>query len=80
MKTTLVIADSVMAKVRREAAKRGCTMSELVESALRQMFMRKLEPPRRPELPTFSGGEMLIDVADRNALFEMFDREDRGDR
>ncbi|HET8624498.1 MAG TPA: ribbon-helix-helix protein, CopG family [Gemmatimonadales bacterium] len=35
MKTTLNIPDAVMAELRREAARQGRTMSELVEAALR---------------------------------------------
>ncbi len=38
MKTTLNIDDTVMAQLKREAARRGKTMSELVETALRQLF------------------------------------------
>jgi hypothetical protein len=38
VKTTLTIDDSVMRLLKQEAAKRGCTMSELVESALRLAF------------------------------------------
>ncbi|MFN8582881.1 MAG: ribbon-helix-helix protein, CopG family [Gemmatimonadaceae bacterium] len=34
MKTTLNIDDSVMARLKREAARSGRTMSELVETAL----------------------------------------------
>ena len=35
MKTTLNIDDTVMAELKREAARQGRTMSELVETALR---------------------------------------------
>ena len=38
MKTTLNIDDTVMAQLRREAARQGRTMSELVETALRNLF------------------------------------------
>jgi predicted transcriptional regulator len=37
MKTTLNIDDTVMKRLREEAARTGRTMSELVESALRQL-------------------------------------------
>jgi len=70
MKTTLNIDDSVMALLKREAVRQGRTMSELVESALRQM----LRAPRRrrdlPPLPTFPSGGHLVDVADRDALYQ----------
>ncbi len=71
MKTTLNIDDKVMEKLRREAARRKRTMSELVESALR-LF---LAPSRRqatslPALPSFDGGGALVDIADRDALYQ----------
>jgi hypothetical protein len=44
MKTTLNIHPAVMAQLRREAARRGCTMSELVESALQLLLQITLPP------------------------------------
>lgn len=38
MKTTLNIADTVMAELKREAARQGRAMSELVEIALRLLL------------------------------------------
>ena len=38
MKTTLNIDDTVMAELKREAARQGRTMSDLVESALRLLL------------------------------------------
>jgi hypothetical protein len=70
MKTTLNIDDSVMALLKREAARRGCTMSELVETALR-LFLRPRGAQRGlPTLPTFKSGGHLVDVADRDALYQ----------
>ena len=70
MKTTLNIDDSVMTLLRREAARRGCTMSELVESALRLMLRSQKKRGELPPLPTFKSGGPLIDIADRNALYQ----------
>ncbi|MGE5171034.1 MAG: ribbon-helix-helix protein, CopG family [Rudaea sp.] len=71
MKTTLNIDDHVMIELKREAARQGKTMSELVESALRQL----LRPPSRkrlvlPPLPTFDGGGASVDLSDRDALYD----------
>ncbi len=75
MKTTLNISDSVMERLRLEAARQGRTMSELVESALRMLFAGSKEAPAElPPLPSFSGGRMLVDVADRNALFNAMEQ------
>lgn len=68
MKTTLNIDDTVMTRLKEEAARRGRTMSEMVESALR-LFLER--PPREsapPPLPTFRGGRELVDISDRDAL------------
>ncbi|MEW6376311.1 MAG: ribbon-helix-helix protein, CopG family [Thermodesulfobacteriota bacterium] len=70
MKTTLNIDDSVMAHLKREAAKRGCTMSELVESALRLLLRSQKKSGNLPPLPTFKSGGPLIDIADRDALYQ----------
>lgn len=70
MKTTLNIDDSVMAHLKREAAKRGCTMSELVESALRLLLRPKRKSEKLPLLPTFKSGGALVDIADRDALYQ----------
>jgi hypothetical protein len=69
MKTTLVIDDRVMSRLKQEAVRRRTTISALVEAALRR-FLRE-QPARKdlPELPSFDGGGALVDVADRDALY-----------
>ena len=71
MKTTLNIDDSVMEKLKQEAARQKRTMSELVETALRQLFRaQKTQRTPLPPLPSFRGGEPLVDIADRDALYQ----------
>jgi hypothetical protein len=70
MKTTLNIDDSVMALLKQEAARRGCTMSELMESALRLLLTAKGGPRSMPPLPSFKSGGAMIEVSDREALYE----------
>jgi hypothetical protein len=77
MKTTLNISDVTMRALKREAARRGQTMSALVEAALRDLITPK--PPsagtaQRPKLPQFHGGAARVDVADRDALYEVMER------
>jgi hypothetical protein len=69
MKTTLNIADSVMAELKREAAKQGRTMSELVETALRMLLQQRRSRSDLPPLPTLSSGGHRVDIADRDALY-----------
>jgi hypothetical protein len=69
MKTTLNIDDTVMAALRQEAARRKCTMSELVETALRLLLQSRPDPRKLPPLPSFKSGGHLVDIADREALY-----------
>ena len=75
MKTTLNIDDTVMASLRREAARTGRTMSELVETALRQLLRRRSGTPDLASLPSFDSGGALVDVADRDALYRVMDEQ-----
>ncbi len=70
MKTTLNIDVSIMAVLKREAARQGRTMSELVESALRLLFKSQKSQRELPPLPTFRSGGHLVDIADRDALYQ----------
>lgn len=69
MKTTLIIDDQVMARLKREAARTGRTMSELVETALRRLLQAKPDPTEIQPLPTFKSGGALVEIADREALY-----------
>ncbi len=70
MKTTLNIDATVMAQLKREAARQGRTMSEMVESALRLLFRAPRKQGELPPLPSFHGGVELVDIADRDALYQ----------
>jgi hypothetical protein len=70
MKTTLNIDDTVMAELKREAARQGRTMSELVETALRLLLRSQRKRGSIPSLPKFRSGGALVDIADRDALYQ----------
>jgi Arc/MetJ family transcription regulator len=70
MKTTLNIDDTVMAELKREAARQGRTMSELVETALRLLLRSQRKRGSIPALPRFRSCGALVDVADRDALYQ----------
>jgi hypothetical protein len=69
MKTTLVIDDAVMARLKRESLRSGRTMSELVETALRRFLQTKPDAVTLSPLPSFDSGGALVDIADREALY-----------
>jgi Arc/MetJ family transcription regulator len=73
MKTTLNIDDTVMADLKRESARQGRTMSELVETALRLLLRSSQKRSAVPDLPKFDGGEPLVDLANRGTLYDAMD-------
>ena len=80
MKTTVSIDDALMERIRDEAARRGTTVSALVEAGLRRILSDEPEPAslpdRLPPLPTWNGGEARVDVADREALVAVLGDEE----
>jgi Ribbon-helix-helix protein, copG family len=70
IKTTFNIDDKVMAELKREAARQGCTMSEMVEAALRLLLRSHRKRGKIANLPTFRSGGPVVDIADRDALYQ----------
>jgi hypothetical protein len=68
MKTILKMDDTVFAELKREAARQGHTMSELVDSAPRLLLRVPRQRAAIPALPTFRSDGMLVDATDREAL------------
>ena len=78
MKTTLNLNDQVLRRSKDYASRHGITLTAFVEDALRA----KLMAPTRPEKPfklvlkTVRGsGPPNVDVSDRDALYDVIDRE-----
>jgi hypothetical protein len=69
MKTTLNIDATVMARLKREAARQRRTMSEMVEAALRLLLESPKGRSRLPGLPSFKSGGHQVNIADREALY-----------
>lgn len=74
MKTTLNINDVTMRELKREAARRRQTMSELVEAALRTITEPKRQETKLPPLPEFRSGGLRVNVANRDALYDVMER------
>jgi len=75
MKTTLIIPDPVFHDLKRQAAKRGTTLSALAVELLRKGLSARPKPVRLPPLPSFNAGRPLVDVSNREALFDLLDGE-----
>ena len=76
MKATLDISDLMMHELEQKAAREGRTVSELMEAAIRSLLCPPTTAARKdlPPLPELHSGGALVDVADRNALYEVLDR------
>ena len=76
VKTTVSIDDSVVRRLRVEAARRGTTASALAEAGLRRILAdldRAAEEGPLEPLPTWRGGEPLVDFAGREGLYRAMD-------
>ena len=78
MKTTLNIDDSVMQRLREEAARRGTTMSALVEAGLRRVLAPEIAAQQEelPPLPSWNSGGHLVDIDDRDALYRALEEDE----
>lgn len=72
MRTTLVLPDHLMRTIKRRAAERGTTLSQVVAEALTR-GLEAAPVPDLPPLPTHRMGRPRVDVADRNALYDAMD-------
>lgn len=74
MKTTLVLDEALVEQVRQRAREQGVSMSSVVEEAIFRLLHEKADHPTPPiELPTFHSGGYLVDINDRNALYDAMD-------
>lgn len=77
MRTTIRMDDSLFSDVKKLAAERGQTFTEVVEDALRETLARRQTTERgRVELPTFGGGAGLqpgVDLDDSAALLDVME-------
>jgi hypothetical protein len=80
MRITLDISDAIVRALKREAERRGQTVSALVEEALQRILSAKQPATRLPVLPTFHGGILRVNVADRNALYDFMEQESHSKR
>ena len=78
MRTTVRLDDALLERARREAARRGVTLTSLIEQGLRLVLRRPVRQPERPrvELPECrAGGGVLpgVDLDDSAALLDRLD-------
>ena len=79
MKTTLNIDDTVMRRLREEAARRQTTMSALVEAGLRLVLAysdsENAERRELAPLPVWQSGGHRTDISNREELYGVMEGE-----
>ncbi len=69
MKTTLIIPDHLMRRLKRRAARQGETLSAVVAEVVRRGLEAPAEVDNLAPLPTHPMGRPKVDLADRDALY-----------
>jgi hypothetical protein len=67
-RTTLILEDGLLAGIRREARRRDCDMSTIVNDCLRAGLHGRKAATTTPPLPVFAMGRPRVNLADRDAL------------
>jgi metal-responsive CopG/Arc/MetJ family transcriptional regulator len=70
VRTTVNIDNNVMQRLKRESARQGRTMSEMIETAVRRLMSEQRPRGEIEPLPTFRSGGTLVDISDRDALYQ----------
>ena len=85
MRTTIKIDDELLARAKARAAERGTTLSDVVQDALREAFLRPVASVAElPPLPVFHGDGLQpgVDLADGGSIWDLQDEDggwrDRG--
>jgi hypothetical protein len=76
MRTTISIADELLASAKLRAKERGQTLGQLVEDGLRRELAVDYETTDRPPVPIFRGGtgpRPGLDLTSNRAIYEFLD-------
>lgn len=80
MRTTIRIDEKLLKEAKEQAARRGKTLTALIEDALRESLRRQHDSPKRQpvKLVTFGGQGLLpgVDLDDSAALLDLMEAED----
>jgi hypothetical protein len=69
------LPDSLLEAARERASVEGRTVTSLMEEALRRLLEETRSAAPLPSLPTWKGGRLLIDLEDKDALWEILDAD-----
>jgi len=76
MRTTINLPDALAERAKARAREEGRTFTSLVEAGLQAVLDRPIEIEHALEpLPTLPGGELLVDLYDRDAVWAALDAD-----
>lgn len=76
VKTTFLIPDHLMRHLKEMSAQQRCTLSSLVEAALRLLLENNKKPKNKKHafnLPSWDMGKAKVDLSDRDALYDLME-------
>lgn len=81
MRTTVRLDDALLDRARQEAARRGTTLTALIEQGLRLVLRSPLKPPnpprvKLPECRAGGGTQPGVNLDDTSNLLDRMDRRD----
>lgn len=77
MRTTINLPDGLAEAAKARAAAEGRTFTSLVEEGLRAVLSAQRSDEPAPALPAYGDphGRMLIDISDRESLWDVLDTD-----
>jgi plasmid stability protein len=75
MRTSMNLPDSLLEAARERAAAEGRSVTSLMEEALRRLLEERRASVSPPSLPTWKGGRLLVDLEDKDVLWEILDAD-----
>jgi plasmid stability protein len=69
------LPESLLEAARERAAAEGRSVTSLMEKALRRLLEEQPTRTAPAKLPTWKGGRLLIDLEDKDALWEILDAD-----
>ena len=78
MRTTVRLSEALLEQARKEAARRGTTLTALIEQGLRMVIAKRPSAANRPrvKLPRCSAGGGVLPGVDLNDSAALLDRMD----
>ena len=77
MKITLNIDETLVRRLRGEVARRGTTMSALIEAGIRRVLTTHTpsnsQPDNLPPQPIWRSGGFRVDISNRKELYRIMD-------